>query len=216
MHIYSSCFICSKSGFHKYSVCANCRGLFTTLEPICQKFAVPLVRNSPHIHNIISYYAFTEPLRNIIHAFKYHGALHLASFLVELLSDALTNVAHSTVDLLLPMPLHKKKLRERGFNQAAILTKKLSRVYKIPYMLSAANRVLYTSPQANTAYLKRGLNMQRAFTSQNVAGKRIAIIDDIITTGSSANSLAQVLKQQGALSVDVWCCARTLSNIEHQ
>lgn len=123
-----------------------------------------------------------------------------------MLEEAPKNL-HET-DCLIPVPLHAKKLRERGFNQALELTKRLSKQLKIPYDCTVSNKIKYTSAQAGLNGEERRKNLRHSFVVKPNTYKHITIIDDLVTTGSTINELARAFKKVGTIRVDVWCCAR--------
>jgi ComF family protein len=114
-------------------------------------------------------------------------------------------------ECLIPIPMHPKKLKQRGFNQAAILAKSLARRLKIPYDLNSCQKIINTDPQASMDGEKRQTNVRGTFSVKPLPYQHVTLIDDLLTTGSTANELARVLKKSGVQRVDIWCCARTVS-----
>ena len=108
------------------------------------------------------------------------------------------------------MPLHPERLKERGFNQAMEIARTLSGKTGIPLAEDLVQRIRPTQPQAGLNLLGRRRNMRGAFSCPlNFKGKRIALIDDVMTTGTSLNELARCLKVAGAANVECWVVART-------
>lgn len=142
----------------------------------------------------------------VLHEFKYRAGLYLSSYLTKLMMDALPT--GYTTDCLVPVPMHPKRLRHRGFNQAAELTKQLSRHLKLSYDLTYCRKQVNTAPQAGLNAEARRKNLRDAFQVKTSDYKHVTLIDDLMTTGSTANELARVLKKQGVIRVDLWCCAR--------
>ncbi|PJD92964.1 MAG: amidophosphoribosyltransferase [Legionella sp.] len=187
------------------------------LGPACSFCAEPLPEQNPLIcgaccmqrpcvDRVLTSYRFTEPLRTLIHAFKYESALYLSSLLIELMWAA--KDPGYTTDCLIPVPLHQKRLQERGFNQAAILAVKLGQKLQKPYELYSCDKILATLPQAGLSAKERKTNLKHAFQARPVPYQHVTLVDDLFTTGSTANEVAKTLKQQGVQRVDVWCCAR--------
>jgi ComF family protein len=115
-------------------------------------------------------------------------------------------------DCLLPVPLARKRLRERGFNQAAMLARWLSNDLNIPYDEHLLLRPHETVAQQDLDAKTRQRNLLQAFAlaeGAQVKGRHLALIDDVLTTGATANSLARLLMDAGARQVDVYCLART-------
>ncbi len=156
---------------------------------------------------IFTDYRFEEPLRGLLHEFKYREGLYLSSFLASLIAHSVSKEALNT-QCLIPIPLHTKRLQQRGFNQAALLTKHLSNTFGIPYQLSLCKKIQHTPPQAGLTAEHRRLNLKKAFHVPPMPYQHITLVDDLLTTGSTAHALASLLKQQGVIRVDVWCCAK--------
>lgn len=144
--------------------------------------------------------------------------LHLASAFSSLLhthkpsSHALAN----KIDLIIPMPMHNARLKERGFNQALELARIISKNRQIKLDYTASKRIRLTPPQASLPLKERIKNIRGVFScQQNLQGLNIAIVDDVMTTGASLNELAKTLKEAGAAHVECWVIARTLPKLHH-
>jgi ComF family protein len=153
----------------------------------------------------------------IIHALKYEGALANARVLGVLLGRAVVRAGlHRQVDVLVPMPLHSSRLVERGFNQSFEIARFTARIVGQPCAPRALLRGRATKPQVELSRLERERNVSGAFTaatahSSAVRNQRVALIDDVVTTGSTAGEAARTLFAMGASSVDVWSVARALA-----
>jgi len=163
----------------------------------------------PYLDRVITHFCFSEPLRTVLHAFKYESALYFRSLLTNLMLQASVELA---TECLIPVPMHKKRLQERGFNQAAILTQHLSRALKIPHTLYHCTKIIPTLPQANLSATARRSNLKNAFQASTLPYQHVTLIDDVYTTGATANELAKQLKQQGIAKVNLWCCARAVTH----
>jgi len=131
--------------------------------------------------------------------------------LVNDLADCLSNRVEVRPDYIIAMPLHRSRLRERGFNQSMELARRAARNLKIPLLLHACQRVRDTPPQSALKWKERGRNMRKAFTcTQDFSGKHIAVVDDVMTSGASLNEVASALRRAGAAEVSAWVIARTL------
>ena len=143
----------------------------------------------------------------LIHAYKYGGKLALARPLGEALSQ---HVARD-VDVIVPMPLARGRLAERGFNQALEIARVVASVAKIGILPAACRKVADTLPQAALPWKDRPKNVRRVFVCDaDLEGKRVAVVDDVLTTGATLNEIARVLRKAGAASVRGWIVARTL------
>ena len=183
----------------------------------------------PHYDATIAALAYGDPLDHAVHAFKYHHALGLARFFSGLLDDALsaavagghdsignTSSAGSTlgpgrIDLIIPLPLAPARLSERGFNQALELARSIAARRRIALNARAVRRIRDTPPQAQLPWSERARNIQGAFVCDiPLKGLRVAVVDDVMTTGASLNEIARVLKDAGAVQVTNWVVARAL------
>jgi ComF family protein len=112
------------------------------------------------------------------------------------------------------MPLHPIRLRERGFNQAMEISRYLSKHMKIVILPDSCSRIRHTLPQTRLPWKDRQKNIREAFSCKiDLSGKHIAVVDDVMTTGTTLNELAKALRQQGATEISNWVIARTLSEV---
>jgi len=157
----------------------------------------------------------TGLLLDVIHRYKYKRALWFEPFLADLLVRAAApELEVEPVDLLVPVPLHPLKEKEREFNQAARLAERLSRATGIPSDPHCVERIRDTDTQTLLSREDRARNMKRAFAALDSAaelkGRRIALIDDVLTTGATTSACAKALRRAGAAEVMVWTVARGL------
>jgi ComF family protein len=147
-----------------------------------------------------------------IHLFKYHRKTGIGKVLGNIMADFVSGIWDmNAFDLIIPVPLHIKKLRERGFNQAVVLARVLSKRFKIALDITSLKRVLVTPPQVGLGRKERLINVKGAFsvTSQHqISGKRILLIDDVYTTGSTLTECSHVLLNAKAEAVAVLTMAR--------
>lgn len=154
---------------------------------------------------------YTEPFAQVIHRFKYQGKTNaLASFraLLEMLPD---KGVREPPELILPVPLHARKLRQRGFNQAVLLARAFFPREQRRIRSDLLLRQVNTEPQTSLSGKARRQNLKNAFALRNpeqVRGKRIVLVDDVFTTGATVNECARVLKKGGAARVEVLTLAR--------
>lgn len=150
----------------------------------------------------------------MIGAFKFHGALDLTTALVELMANANDARGTRTPALLLPVPLSRERLRERGYNQAWELARRLARRCHCEADPNLLLRIKDTPHQLAAPPERRAANVRGAFAIEprrrsEVEGRSVTLIDDVMTSAATASEVARVLRSAGAARVDVWVVART-------
>lgn len=210
------CFLCgaaSRDGI----CCADCAAELPRLTnnrcPIC---ALPTftgeicghcLRQPPHFERTTAAFAYAFPLDKLVQAMKFNQRLELINYL----ADELARQIHHLPDCIVAMPLHPSRLRERGYNQSQLLAHRLSKQLNVPLLNDACQRTRATMSQTALPWKERHKNVHLAFECLvDFSQQRVAIVDDVMTTGSSINELASVIKQAGAIAVDAWVVARTL------
>jgi len=152
---------------------------------------------------------YTHPADALIQKLKYAGRLACARPLAAVLAEALEREPYP--DLVLPMPLARERLAERGFNQSLEIARLACREFGLQVRPELARRVRAGAPQATLPWKERARNVRGAFACDaDLAGLRIAVVDDVLTTGATLDELARVLKRSGARQVVGWMVARTV------
>lgn len=173
------------------------------------------LKKPPRFEHCEAVYRYAFPLDTLIQHCKYASAPELAEPFAEALAQRLVGLPlpkRPLPDLIVPMPLHPARLRERGFNQALEIARRLGERLNLPCR-HACRRVRETSPQAGLDLKARKRNLRGAFVcDEDLTGKRIALLDDVMTSGSSLNELAQAAHRAGAVEVSAWVVARTLEH----
>lgn len=173
-----------------------------------------------HIHALGDY---NPSLSRLIKQLKYQQQLIAGELLGELLLKSVkaryTHAQLEKFDALLAVPLHPKKLQLRGFNQAQIIASCLHKGLNIPLLENKIQRCRHTTAQEGLSVAKRKANLKNAFRCVDPSAlnaKNIIVVDDVVTTGATINSLCELLQQQGVNSITVFCISRTsLSNCKH-
>jgi ComF family protein len=155
-------------------------------------------------------YAF--PLDHLVHCLKYRRQLAVGRVVGTLLGAALARRGlHLDVDVIVPVPLYRLRHAERGYNQSAEIGGWVARGLGREFRESVVTRIRETAAQVGLGTEDRRVNLAGAFAcSPEVRGLRLAVVDDVVTTGSTAREIAGALRAAGAVSVDVWCVARAL------
>jgi ComF family protein len=168
-------------------------------------------QNSPPAFDATSaVFRYAFPVEHIVQGLKYRHRLPLAGWLAEALARRLDATG---VDCIIPLPLSAQRMKERGFNQAQELARPLARHFGLPLLAEASLRVADSAPQASLPWKERQANIRQAFECRvDLAGKTIAVVDDVMTTGATLNEFARMLKLHGARRVENWVAARTLPN----
>ncbi|GFO53269.1 amidophosphoribosyltransferase [Geomonas sp. Red276] len=158
---------------------------------------------------------FDGPVRDLIHGLKYGNRVHLAHPLGILTATALAPFREEAMpDLVIPVPLHRKRLRQRGFNQAQLLAKVLGKRWRVPVETGNLRRIRWTEPQTTLDAEARKRNVAGAFEvkkGERVEGKRVLLVDDVLTTGSTMKECAEALLEAGAADVVAVTVARGLA-----
>jgi len=204
------CVGCGKVGSF---LCVDCRRkLPRVFPPLCPRCGRPQAsgivcascrQRQAQIDGIRSPFRFEEAVRQAIHQLKYHNLRAIAPCLARLLADYL----HSNPlpgEALIPVPLHPKRLRERGYNQSNLLAEELSKLTNLSVIRDCLIRVKEAQPQVRASSAQERLNnVAGAFLCQDnrVGGKQIVLVDDVCTSGATLESCASVLKDKGAASV---------------
>ena len=218
----SQCAVCHDWGHQR--VCALCVARFAPLLPRCRRCAIEVpastslcgacLTDPPPFERALAAVDYAHPWDGLITQFKFHSALDLAPALTQQLLDTFHRGSDPTPALLLPIPLSAQRLRERGYNQAWELARRLARALNCRTDASLLLRVKDTPHQLALAPDKRAGNVRAAFAVEpgrraELAGATVTLVDDVMTTGATVSEAARVLLQAGAAQVQVWVVART-------
>ncbi|MDH5648515.1 MAG: ComF family protein [Gammaproteobacteria bacterium] len=187
--------------------CANTLNLAQQLDLVCGVCQA----HPPDYHLVRTLFPYQFPVDQLIHRLKYQRQLPNARMLGNLWANTLSSqIDRPTVELLLPVPLHRRRLRQRGFNQSLELAKPLARHLNLTIDRHALKRAIDTPPQTELSFKHRRKNVQGAFKADatRLRGKRVAVVDDVMTTGSTVSAIATCLKKAGVKYCEVWVLAR--------
>ncbi len=216
----SQCAVCRS--WASARICEPCRARFAPAVPRCARCALRVpasvevcgdcLRSPPPFDATWAALDYRFPWDGLIPSLKFHDAIDLAPALAAQLADALRDAPRP--ELLLPVPLSDERLRQRGYNQSWEVARRLSARLDVPSDARLLLRVKDTPHQLSQALDRRSANVRGAFAVEplrraELAGRHVAVIDDVMTTGATCAEIARVLKQAGARRVDVWVLART-------
>jgi len=163
------------------------------------------LRNPPPWESARAALAYDDGCRDLIHAFKYRHRFHLRRPLALLTAQRLADyAANAQADLLSPVPLHPRRLRQRGFNQSLLLAEVLEREWQLPLQRQLLHRIRYTTSQTELSAEQRATNLRGAFCVPDpwlINGKRVLLVDDVFTTGATLAECSCCLLQAGAAAV---------------
>ncbi len=198
-------------------LCKACAADLPRLEkPFCPRCALPTdgdtcgrcLSTPPHFDATLAVFRYEFPLDKLMQAFKYGHRLALAAYLGQQLAALAEGIA---ADVIVPLPLHVSRLRERGFNQALELARPLAVALRLPIDTAHCVRTRDTPAQAGLPLRKRVKNIRGAFhCSADLTGQKILLVDDVMTTGASLDECARTLKLHGAAEVSILVVARAL------
>ena len=210
------CLLCQAASGDRL-LCEACERELPSAASACPRCALSSSGNAecgacladpPHFDASCAAFVYAYPVDALIQALKYGGQLALAGLFAHKLHQRIGLAAG--IDLIVPLPLHPARLAERGFNQAAEIAKVLSRLRGIAMDAQLARRVRDTAPQTGLPWRERASNMRQAFACErDLSGLRVAVVDDVMTTGATLDEFARTLKRSGAARVENWVVART-------
>ncbi len=217
-----TCILCNRPGCGRLDLCGDCLSGFKDNLHACDRCALPLTadappgslcgqctRRKPPFDDLRAPWLYHGATAKLIRLLKFHKKLAAGRTLGLLLAQALES-EREMPQLLLPVPLHPQQLRERGFNHAAEITRSLSRALEIPWSTRLLSKRRLTSPQHGLHRRERLKNLRDAFHfQQNGDLHHVAVVDDVVTTGSTATEISSLLKRAGVEKVSIWAVTRT-------
>jgi len=225
------CYHCGKplDGQASLILCRTCFQELASLRiraPLCARCGLPLAgdvrsettclmcqQRPPRFDLARAFFPYGSPIAPIIRTFKFHNEFFLGPMVAErVVKLGWMPPEIQDVDAIVPVPLHPRRRRERGYDQALLLAAAFARSVNLPLIADALKRTRYTSQQARLTVSRRRENVRGAFAAnakRNLCGLRLLLVDDVMTTGATAGECAKVLKKAGAAKVSVLTLART-------
>lgn len=212
------CLACGERGHGARDLCLACADALPWNRIACPGCALPLstpalacgrcLRRTSPLDTIHAACMYARPLDRLLPRFKFHGDLAAGRLLAQLMADTCASLPqpHAVV----PVPLHRARLRSRGYDQALELAKPLARALGLPLHGNTLLRLRPTAPQSELSAPARRRNVRDAFVARDGATLpvHVVLIDDVMTTGATLHAAAKALRRAGVQRVDAWVCAR--------
>ena len=214
----SRCLLCGESGDAGRDLCRACAATLPWNRSACARCALPLaiaadacghcLRHPPPIASTRAAFVYGFPVDRLLPRLKFHDGLGAGRLLSGLMAEALADADRP--DALMPVPLHRARLRQRGYDQALELAKPLARELRLPLRDGLLHRRKATAPQSRLDARARRRNLRSAFEVRPspTLPAHVALFDDVMTTGATLHAAALALRRAGVQRVDAWICAR--------
>jgi ComF family protein len=214
------CLLCGAAGADGRDLCAGCARDFAINRPCCPRCALPLETAAPLCGECLASeppfaaawapFRYGHPIDLLEARFKFRGDLAAGRVLADLMIERAGIDAPARPALLLAVPLHESRLRQRGYNQAFELAKRLSKALDVPLDRYRLTRTRATAEQTGLDAAARRRNLRGAFAivAKSALPEHVALLDDVMTTGATLRECARVLRRAGVARVDVWALAR--------
>ena len=233
MTAHLSCLLCAQKTDFKSIICENCRRRLPVNEPACSRCGVPVItlldsdteticedcfKEPPPFLSCFSPFLYQFPLNQLVSQMKYNSRPQLCKLLGQLLAERLqANFAAQQPwpELLIPIPMHPTKQRQRGYNQSIYLAQVIGRSLKIPVAINGLKKIKLTEAQNSLDRSNRLRNLSNSlvvnprFKNKLAHMGHVAIVDDVITTGATMYEASSILQALGIPRVDIWALART-------
>jgi len=214
------CLLCGNRGEQSQDLCLRCRQNLIANQYCCQccgqvfdETEQQLIcgrcqHTPPYFDKVYAPYVYQSAIRYLLLQLKFQRRYQISRLLGTLLGEHLKQFS-PLPECLIAVPLHRSRYRQRGFNQSLEITKIMAKQLAIPIDYKGCSRPLNTEKQSTLPMKQRVKNVKNAFAvKKKLNWRHIALVDDVMTTGSTVNELARVLKQAGVIKVDIWVCAR--------
>ncbi len=214
------CALCEGGGQPGRELCSGCERDLPVVAVSCWQCGAPLSmpglcgrcqQHPPAFTRIVVTYHYLPPVDSLLKQLKFGGKLQLARLLGELMADRIMRENAVLPEVILPVPLHVSRLRERGFNQALELARPIATRLKVPLDWRHVIRTRATDAQSDLPAALRARNVKGAFSVlKGFTVGRVAVVDDVMTTGHTVNELALTLRRAGVSDISIWVCARAV------
>jgi ComF family protein len=211
------CLVCGEAGEDARDLCRTCAACLPWHRGACLRCAMPLatpgtcgacLRRPPPLATVHAACVYAFPLDRLLPRFKFHQDLAAGRLLAQLMAEACGALPRP--DALVPIPLHRARLRSRGYNQALELARPLACALSLPVCDAFLVRIRATGPQSELDAAARHRNLRGAFAvrGNTAVPAHVVLVDDVMTTGATLHAAARTLLRAGVQRVDAWVCAR--------
>ena len=220
----TSCALCHCATHTLHGLCLNCLQELPILADCCRQCAKKLptgqhglicgqcLQAPPPFDTTHALFSYQPPITKLMLNLKFNHAFSHAHLFGTLLAEKITQewyLNRSLPSVIIPIPLHPQRIKERGFNQVVEIARPIAKFTAIPINTRSCQRTHATLAQATLSAHERKHNIKNAFSIQgNFSGQHVAVMDDVITTGQTITEFCRLLKKHGAKKIDVWCCAK--------
>ncbi|MBL0229288.1 MAG: ComF family protein [Moraxellaceae bacterium] len=214
------CLCCGYQKNYKHGFCLGCYHDLPHIKTPCLQCGLPLKTNTPctckaedwPFAACLSAFEYQFPINELVFQYKSQARLALCDSFAQALITQIKKQQHPLPQVLMPVPLHPNKLKQRGFNQSLELAKALSKQLHIPIDYHSLQSTQQTTQQKSLNKQQRLVNVQSSYAlTRPLSVTHIALIDDVITTGATTKTLAYLLREHGATQIQAWSIARTAS-----
>lgn len=217
-----SCLLCRRAA--PELLCDDCAASLEPNDRACTACALPMIAaplpgnlcgacfaRAPPQARTVAPFLYRQPLTYLVHRAKFQGGILEAHLLGELLADAIAHAYEESTlpKAIVPVPLSWRRLIVRGHNQATSIARVAARRFGIPILHTACKRVRHTAPQAGLSRPSRLRNLAAAFAVTATPPECVAVVDDVMTTGTTVRAVTRALRAAGTETVHVWAVART-------
>ncbi|MFK8066858.1 MAG: ComF family protein [Gammaproteobacteria bacterium] len=215
---------CNKTDTFKSTfLCSACKKDLPIINNPCQVCGMPLslksstkicgscLNNAPFYQQSLIPLQYNFPVTSLVKQLKFNNKFIYSEILSQILLEKIQQGSSSFPEYIIPVPLHFYRLIKRGFNQSELIAKSLSCQLEIPVDLKCCKRIRNTPHQTGFTINERNKNIRNAFSVNGTfSAKHIAIVDDVVTTGSTVNELARMFQKSGVEKIEIWAAARTI------
>ncbi len=221
----ANCLLCQLPGSREYPLCSGCLADLPWNLHACERCALPLPPElllcgecrprPPPQQSTIAPLRYVFPVDSLVAGLKYHRQLSHTPLLSRVLLEAIHAADRPLPQLVIPVPLHTRRLAERGYNQSLELARPVARALGLPLEIRLVQRARHTRAQRTLDAATRQRNLEQAFALDTrrlehlAYPTHVALVDDVLTTGATVGAIANLLQRHGVTDIDVWCVART-------